>query len=291
MDILDRIIGVESGGNPNATNPNSSASGLGQFIDSTWLDTIRAARPDLAGRSDNELLALKSNPQLSREMTEAYANQNQAILTKAGVPVTPGNTYLAHFAGPGGAVKVLQADPNTSVEAILGNQAVQANPFLRGMTVQGLQAWADRKMGGGTPQAAGVPRAAPASPGIPPMGGAPSFQAQPQPRPQQPQDGGYFDRLSRNSHSSKPNRAAATSTRSPPTKARWLPSSSPSGASPIFQSSKPCSRPRPSTEDNHTWLPELPVGRKMRPRTLPLTLPLIGRKVRHRPRSTIPAAL
>ena len=110
MGLIDSIIGVESGGNPNATNPNSSASGLGQFIDSTWLATIREARPDLAqGKSDAELLALKTNPELSRQMTEAYANQNQAILSKAGVPVTDGNTYLAHFAGPGGAVKVLQA--------------------------------------------------------------------------------------------------------------------------------------------------------------------------------------
>ena len=45
----------------------------------------------------------RTDPQLSREMTAAYANKNHAILSKAGVPVTPGTTYLAHFAGPGGA--------------------------------------------------------------------------------------------------------------------------------------------------------------------------------------------
>jgi hypothetical protein len=158
MGLIDSIIGVESGGNPNATNPNSSATGLGQFISSTWLDTIKATRPDLAqGKSDAELLALRNDPQLSREMTEAYANQNQAILTKNGLPVTPGSTYLAHFAGPGGAVKVLQADPNAPVESVLGADAVKANPFLRGMTVQGLQAWADRKMGGRTAQATPAP--------------------------------------------------------------------------------------------------------------------------------------
>lgn len=148
MGLVDSIIGVESGGNPNATNPRSSASGLGQFIDSTWLATIRTARPDLAGRSDSELLALKTDPQLSREMTEAYANQNQALLTKAGVPVTPGSTYLAHFAGPGGAVKVLQASPDMPISQVLGQAAVDANPFLAKMTAADLQAWADRKMGG-----------------------------------------------------------------------------------------------------------------------------------------------
>lgn len=197
MGLIDSIIGVESGGNPNATNPNSSAVGAGQFLSSTWLDTIRAARPDLAqGKSDAELLALRTDPQLSREMTEAYANQNQAILSKAGVPVTPGSTYLAHFAGPGGAVKVLQADPNAPVESVLGGAAVQANPFLRGMTVQGLQAWADKKMGGSQPQAA----PAPATPASPPSATPqlaqqtpPIFAQAPQQQPDQ--GGGLFSQM------------------------------------------------------------------------------------------------
>jgi hypothetical protein len=177
MGLVDSIIGVESGGNPNATNPTSSASGLGQFIDSTWLSTIKQVRPDLAqGKSDADLLALKTDPQLSREMTEAYANQNQAILSKAGVPVTPGSTYLAHFAGPGGAVKVLQADPNAPVESVLGDAAVKANPFLRGMTASGLQAWADRKMGGSSPQ----PQTAQASPASPPSAPQPPMAITPQ---------------------------------------------------------------------------------------------------------------
>ena len=166
MGLIDSIIGVESGGNPNARNPNSSASGLGQFIDSTWLATIRQSRPDLAGKSDAELLALKTDPALSREMTEAYANQNQALLTKAGVPVTDGNTYLAHFAGPGGAVKVLQADPSAPVGDILGAAVVKANPFLARMTAGDLQAWASKKVGGSAPQ----PAPAPASPAAPASG-------------------------------------------------------------------------------------------------------------------------
>jgi hypothetical protein len=194
MGLVDSIIGVESGGNPNATNPSSSASGLGQFIDSTWLSTLKQARPDLAqGKSDADLLALKTDPQLSREMTEAYANQNQAILSKAGVPVTPGTTYLAHFAGPGGAVKVLQADPNAPVESVLGAAAVKANPFLRGMTASALQAWADKKMGGNAPAPVQTAQASPASPPsaplaiTPPDPTAPVFAAPPQQLQQAPE--------------------------------------------------------------------------------------------------------
>jgi hypothetical protein len=201
MGLIDSIIGVESGGNPNATNPTSSASGLGQFIDSTWLSTIKQARPDLAqGKSDADLLALKTDPQLSRDMTEAYANQNQAILSKAGVPVTPGSTYLAHFAGPGGAVKVMQADPNAPVGDVLGAAVVKANPFLAGMTAKDLQAWADRKMGGSSPQPATAPASPPGAPLVLPSAQPPVFPQAAQAAPQAPQqaqqgDGGYFAQI------------------------------------------------------------------------------------------------
>ena len=148
MSTVDQIIGVESGGDPNARNSRSSASGLGQFIDSTWVSMIQKHRPDLAqGKSRDDLIALKSDPDLSREMTARYADDNGQILAGAGLPVTPGTTYLAHFAGPQGAVKVLQSDPNAPVSSVLGEAAVKANPFLQGMTVSGLQAWADKKMG------------------------------------------------------------------------------------------------------------------------------------------------
>jgi hypothetical protein len=186
MGLIDSIIGAESGGNSDASNPNSSAVGLGQFIAPTWLSTIKATRPDLAqGKSDDELLALRSDPQLSRDMTEAYAQQNQAILAKAGVPVTDGNTYLAHFAGPQGAVKELQADPSASVADILGPGVVKANPFLANMSAADLQAWASRKMGS-APQA---PQAAPSAPQpamvAPQPQSAPTFAQAPQAAPQQ----------------------------------------------------------------------------------------------------------
>lgn len=155
MTLVDHIIGAESGGNPNARNPRSSAAGLGQFIDSTWLSMLAKHRPDLAaGKSPGELLALKSDPQLSRDMTAAYAADNAGILSKAGLPVTPGSTYLAHFAGPQGAVGILNADPSMPVSSILTPGAVKANPFLQGMTAADLRAWADRKVGGSPPAAA-----------------------------------------------------------------------------------------------------------------------------------------
>lgn len=192
MALIDSIIGVESGGDPNAKNPRSSASGLGQFIDSTWLNTIKSARPDLAqGKSDAELLTLKTDPQLSRQMTEAYAAQNGQILQGAGYDATPGSTYLAHFAGPQGALKVLGSDPTVPVSALLGDAAVKANPFLMGMTAGDLRAWADKKMGGAAKPQPQMPlQAAPQSPLMATPQADPIFptaapeqpqQAQPQP--------------------------------------------------------------------------------------------------------------
>jgi hypothetical protein len=180
MALTDQIIGVESGGDPNARNPNSSAMGAGQFISSTWLDMVGRYRPDLVqGKSPEEILALRSDPQLSREMTEAYAAQNGRTLTQAGHEATPGNTYLAHFAGPKGAVSVLSADPNTPVSAILTPEAIKANPFLARMTAADLRAWADKKMGGAAP-AQQTAQASPAAPAngllAQPSGGlAPTF--------------------------------------------------------------------------------------------------------------------
>lgn len=177
MALVDQIISAESGGDPYARNARSSASGLGQFIDSTWLSTIKAHRPDLAeGRSDADLLALKTDPGLSREMTAAYAADNGAILSKAGLPVTPGSTYLAHFAGPQGAVGILNADPTTPVSSILTAGAIKANPFLQGMTASDLAAWADRKVGGSAPQTSNAPNSG-AAPTAPPGSASPALGA------------------------------------------------------------------------------------------------------------------
>jgi hypothetical protein len=146
--IIDSIISIESGGNPLARNPRSTAFGLGQFIESTWLDTLARHRPDLVGRlSRQELLDLRADADLSREMVAKLAADNAAALQRAGIEPTPGAIYLAHFAGPAGAIRVLRADAAAPVESLLGSAAVTANPFLRGKTAADLIAWAERKMG------------------------------------------------------------------------------------------------------------------------------------------------
>lgn len=156
--VVSKIIGVESGGRANAKNPNSSASGLGQFLDSTWVTMMRKYRPDIAGgRSNQDLIALKTDPQLGREMTRAYTQENSRFLASRGIQQTPGNIYLAHFLGPAGAAQVLKANPNAPIESIVGPQVVQANGFLRGKSASEVAAWASGKMGNAQASSATVP--------------------------------------------------------------------------------------------------------------------------------------
>src|SRR5262249_57821159 len=99
--VVERVIVVESNGDPNAKNQRSSATGTGQFLDGTWLELIRAHRPDLVrGRSEKELLELRRHPQLAREIATRLGEQNATMLRRRGLPVTQGTQYLAYVTGP-----------------------------------------------------------------------------------------------------------------------------------------------------------------------------------------------
>lgn len=146
--LVDRITQAESAGRADAQNPDSSARGLGQFINSTWLRTVKRYAPELAkGRDDKAILALRDNPKISRAMTEALARGNAQGLQSAGIEANDGNVYLAHFAGIGGATKLLKADPSTPVEKLLDADAIKANAFLKGKTAGEVIAWAHGKVG------------------------------------------------------------------------------------------------------------------------------------------------
>ncbi|KIN75131.1 M23 peptidase domain protein [Sulfitobacter noctilucae] len=145
--LVDQIIRVESAGVATAKNPLSTATGLGQFIQSTWLRMMRDYRPDLTRQMNRaELLALRNDPALSRAMVRNLARENESFLRARGHQITAGRLYLAHFLGPAGAHTALRADPSETVLEVMGARVVSANPFLRGKTIAALRSWADRKM-------------------------------------------------------------------------------------------------------------------------------------------------
>jgi len=145
--LVDRIIHVESGGDATAKNPLSSATGLGQFIDSTWLRMMRTYRPDLASSLPRDKqLALRFDPTLSREMVANLARENKAYLEAGGHTITAGRLYLAHFLGPEGARIVLSNDDTADLLTLLGSGVISANKFLTGQNVAYIKDWAERKM-------------------------------------------------------------------------------------------------------------------------------------------------
>ncbi|MCF6445762.1 peptidoglycan DD-metalloendopeptidase family protein [Nereida sp. MMG024] len=145
--LVNQIIRVESAGDARAKNSRSSATGLGQFIESTWLRMMRTYRPDLTARLNRkQLLDLRFDPELSRAMVTNLARENEAFLRARGHQVTPGRLYLAHFLGPSGAHVALRSDPNKSVLEVMGAGVVGANPFLKGRSVGWMTNWSDRKM-------------------------------------------------------------------------------------------------------------------------------------------------
>jgi len=147
--LVNRIIRVESGGNARAKNPLSSATGLGQFIKSTWLRMIRTYRPELfRSMSEADILALRYDPTISRQMVANLARENEAHLRSRGHSITAGRLYLAHFLGPDGAHQALAAPGNATVAQVLGAQVISANPFLTGKDCTYVIAWAEKKMTG-----------------------------------------------------------------------------------------------------------------------------------------------
>jgi hypothetical protein len=155
--LVDRIIAVESNGDPNARNKRSSATGAAQFLDDTWREAVRRHRRDLIqGRSDKEVLELRRDAELAREIVTRLVEEYAAMLSKRGLPVTPGSLYLTYFAGPAGGVALLSGAESADAASLMASadvtgrttreKLVTANPFLKVLTVGDLKTWADRKM-------------------------------------------------------------------------------------------------------------------------------------------------
>lgn len=127
--VTERIAAIESGGRSDAKNA-SGAAGLHQFMPGTWLGLVKKHRPDLAeGKSDKEILALREDPQVSSYFAEIYTRENARVLQRDNIDASPGNLYLAHFLGPGGARTMISADPNLPADQV-NPAAAKANPYV-----------------------------------------------------------------------------------------------------------------------------------------------------------------
>jgi len=138
---------MESNFNPTAGASTSSARGLFQFIDQTWLGTVKEAGTQLGyGKyadaisktgsggysvSDpaarNAIMKLRDDPAAASSMAGVLTQSNSFKLTgKLGRRPTDGELYMAHFMGVGGAAKLIsnaEDNPQASAAQLFPNAA------------------------------------------------------------------------------------------------------------------------------------------------------------------------
>lgn len=138
---------IESNFNPTAAASTSSARGLYQFIDQTWLGTVKEAGAQLGyGRYANaitrlpsgryeiadpnartEILALRNDPTANAAMAGVLTNSNRLKLAgRLGRQPTDGELYMAHFLGAAGATRLIenvQAQPHSRADTLFPSAA------------------------------------------------------------------------------------------------------------------------------------------------------------------------
>ena len=154
FDFLLRTAVRESALDPTAKASTSSARGLFQFIDTTWLAMVkeegpryglaqqasaiektangRYVVPDPTKRA--EILKLREDPSVSALMAGALASRNADYLsTNIGRQPTSGELYIAHFLGASGARKLIslaQNQPSTSAASAFPEAAHANRPIF-----------------------------------------------------------------------------------------------------------------------------------------------------------------
>jgi hypothetical protein len=134
FDYLLKTAIRESNLDPNVKASTSSATGLFQFIDQTWLGTLKESGPALgygrfadaitrtgSGRyvvfdpaMQREIMKLRTDPAAAAVMAGAFTNRNASELAEAlGRKPSDGELYIAHFLGPSGAVRFIKAAANS----------------------------------------------------------------------------------------------------------------------------------------------------------------------------------
>lgn len=165
----------ESSLRPAAQSSTSSATGLFQFVDQTWLELVKTygAQHGLTDFADHitkgpdgrycadphvreSILALRKDPQISAIMAGEYAKSAQGQMQASlGRPICGGELYAAHFLGADAACKLIrlsQSDPNSNAaakfpQAANANKAVFFHPDGQPKTVREVYDWATRQPG------------------------------------------------------------------------------------------------------------------------------------------------
>lgn len=141
-DYWPMLSKIESGDRPYIKASTSSASGLYQFIRSTWLGE--------GGQWGNDQKAafggLRPTVEEQLQRAKTFTAKNAAYLRSKGIPINKASLYAAHFFGPLTAAKVIGAGVDERADLIAGSAATKANPsILQGKTVGQFLTWLHKK--------------------------------------------------------------------------------------------------------------------------------------------------
>ena len=130
-DYFSKVMKQESGGNANASNPDSTASGSFGILDSTY--NYYAAKLGLTGPKND----LQNQTAVMRALT---ADNDQALKAN-GLAVNNYNRYALHFLGSGDGPEVLNAPDTALLSNYVSAKVLKANPRLADMTVADFKKW------------------------------------------------------------------------------------------------------------------------------------------------------
>jgi hypothetical protein len=114
---MAQMAALESKFGANTHNPNSSATGTFQILRGTWDQVVN--RGGVPGVPPGTPFSEASDPDKNAAVGAVLMRDNQKAIVRAGGAtdinsVSAGDTYLAHFAGAGGAGAIIKADVATS---------------------------------------------------------------------------------------------------------------------------------------------------------------------------------
>ena len=128
-NTLKTFAAIESNFNPNAKASTSSATGLFQFLNSTWNSMTQKYGAKYGISPSTSPL----NPEANALMGAEFLKENTKIIQSVKPNVTTTDLYLAHFLGPQGAKTFLKSDPSTiGAELMPAPAKSNKNIFFKG---------------------------------------------------------------------------------------------------------------------------------------------------------------
>jgi len=125
--LMSTMIAIESNFRPGVKAGTSTATGLGQFISSTWTEMLEKYGAKYGIAPGTPPTDARANALMTAEFLKANGSY---LERKLGRKPTDNDLYLAHFLGVGGAETFLKAAPGQIAARIMPKAAASNRPIF-----------------------------------------------------------------------------------------------------------------------------------------------------------------